>query len=519
MNRNKKMVKSLFCGVLAMGTVLSATVVPYVGPVNVLAADSVITENSSTLTINETVNGTATTGSKFSLYKVMDLSADGKYSVNANFADELQGITADMLSTYSSAQIEELVSKLTKKAENLTATYVVEANKKSDPMDNGYYLAIETETAEADILASEPFLVSLPSTNNYKDNNRGDAWDYNVVVDTKTVKLNIEKQIKDAMGAKESTTAYDGSKDTVAVGDTVKYEVKTAIPGYSASYFENGLTPIFKVKDSMTDGLTLKQDSLKVLIGGVDYTSAVEKTLTDTTLDIAFPDSVTCLNCLHGQDVVITYEATVNDKATMGTTANENKASIEFNKTPTKTETKESDPADVYSFGIELTKFTKEAGDAAGTALKDAEFTLYKDEACTDAVGTATTDADGKIQFNLVDAGNYWLKEIKSPAGYTLLTKPVKVSLVPELDADNKVLSGSLAKVLVNDVEVTGTAQGAYDTYVDATAGVVHVGIENHKGFTLPATGGNGIYLLVTVGLAGAMTLTVVAMKKKKTNQ
>lgn len=513
MNRNKKMVKSLFCGVLAMGTVLSATVVPYVGPVNVLAADSVITANESTLTINEAVNGTATTGSQFSLYRVMDLAADGTFTVNANFADELQGVTADKLGTFSSTEIEALTAKLQDKAKTLTADYTVEANKKSDPLTNGYYLAVETATTESDILTSAPFLVSLPSTNV-----GGTEWNYDVAVDTKTMRIGIDKQIKGAKGAKDSTVSYDGVKDTVAVGDTISYELKTTVPAYTKAYFADGKAPVFKIKDTMTAGLTFKRDTLKVTVDGVDYSDAIDVTEAEGSVEVAFPRNLLTLSTVQGKNVVVTFDAEVNDKATMGTTANEAKASIEFNKTVDTVETKESDVADAYSFGVEVTQFTKEAGDAAGTALKDAEFTLYKDAACAEAVGTATTDENGKLQFNLIDAGDYWLKEVKSPSGYTLLTKPVKISLVPELDADNKVLSGSLAKVLVNDTEVTGTDTGAFDTFVDATAGVVHVGIENHKGFTLPATGGAGIYLLVTFGLAGAMTLTVVAMKKRKEN-
>lgn len=518
MNRNKKMVKSLFCGVLAMGTVLSATVVPYVGPVNVLAADSVITANESTLTINETVNGTATTGSQFSLYRVMDLAADGTFTVNANFADELQGVTADKLGTFSSTEIEALTTRLQEKAKTLTADYTVEANQKSDPLTNGYYLAVETATAESDIITSAPFLVSLPSTNNYKDNGRGTEWNYDVAVDTKTMRIGIEKQIKGAKGSKDSTVSYDGVKDTVAVGDTISYELKTTVPAYSKAYFADGKSPVFKIKDTMTAGLTFKRDTLRVTVDGVDYSDAVDVTEAEGSVEVSFPRNLLTLCSIQGKDVVVTFDAEVNDKATMGTTANESKASIMFNKTVDTVETKESDATDVYSFGVELTQFTKEAGDEAGTALRDAEFTLYKDEACTEAVGTATTDENGKLQFNLIDAGDYWLKEVKSPSGYTLLTKAIKISLVPELDADNKVLSGSLARVLVNDTEVTGTDTGAFDTYVDATAGVIHVGIENHKGFTLPATGGTGIYLLVTLGLAGAMTLTVVAMKKRKEN-
>jgi len=40
--------------------------------------------------------------------------------------------------------------------------------------------------------------------------------------------------------------------------------------------------------------------------------------------------------------------------------------------------------------------------------------------------------------------------------------------------------------------------------------------VENHKGFTLPATGGTGIALFLLIGAAGIFTVSAVLVKKSR---
>ncbi len=53
-------------------------------------------------------------------------------------------------------------------------------------------------------------------------------------------------------------------------------------------------------------------------------------------------------------------------------------------------------------------------------SLAGAEYRVYKDEACTDLVGTLTTDADGRTEAIEVDEGKYFVKEYAAPEGYAL---------------------------------------------------------------------------------------------------
>ncbi len=62
--------------------------------------------------------------------------------------------------------------------------------------------------------------------------------------------------------------------------------------------------------------------------------------------------------------------------------------------------------------------------------LKDAEFGLYTDKACTQAVGKPVkTDKDGVAMFNRLTPGTYYVKETKAPAGYTLSDKVYTVQV------------------------------------------------------------------------------------------
>lgn len=61
--------------------------------------------------------------------------------------------------------------------------------------------------------------------------------------------------------------------------------------------------------------------------------------------------------------------------------------------------------------------FTK--ADEMNRPLQGAEFTLYTDAACTHPMATATSDANGRVEFEKQPGGTYYLKETKAPNGHT----------------------------------------------------------------------------------------------------
>lgn len=68
-------------------------------------------------------------------------------------------------------------------------------------------------------------------------------------------------------------------------------------------------------------------------------------------------------------------------------------------------------------------KFKKTDDATPAKALKDAEFTLYSDEGCTQVVDTARSvikegEEDAYVDFTNLQCGTYYLKETKAPSGY-----------------------------------------------------------------------------------------------------
>jgi len=74
---------------------------------------------------------------------------------------------------------------------------------------------------------------------------------------------------------------------------------------------------------------------------------------------------------------------------------------------------------------VELTK----TGTTSGKPVKGAVFTIYADSACTKAVATMTTNANGYAKSTGLAPGNYWVKETYAPIGYAINTGVVGVTV------------------------------------------------------------------------------------------
>lgn len=134
-------------------------------------------------------------------------------------------------------------------------------------------------------MASKPFIVSVPSTNNYDKNNteenaEGTSFVYDIVAQPKNSKMSVEKEI--------ITT-----DKTAHIGGYVEYKIKTQIPKYGTEYKD----PIFNIYDKMSDGLSFVNDgshTLKVTVGtteineGTGTYELVRTGLRDKTFEIRF---------------------------------------------------------------------------------------------------------------------------------------------------------------------------------------------------------------------------------------
>ena len=313
-------------------------------------------------------------------------------------------------------------------------------------------------------------------------------------IDEKNVAPTIDKKI-------------DGSKSTndAAIGDVVNYTVTI--------HAKKGATG-YVLTDTMTKGLTFNRDSLTVKVGATTlaenthYTVAVDAAATDgsTKFTVTFKD--TYLNTIDGDtDIVVSYTATVNKDAVIGTTGNTNTAQLKYgNKATVESTTK------TYSYEFDLVKT-----DNSKKLLTGAKFKLYDSatgttpvklikDATTGNYRVAETSESGavdEIEINSYKAvtisglnkKTYYLEETKAPDGYNKLTERQPVELGKE--------------GFVVDATITGSgSKGA-----EWTSGGVQV--INNTGATLPSTGGMGTTLFYVLG-GGLMVAAVVLLVTKK---
>lgn len=146
-------------------------------------------------------------------------------------------------------------------------------------------------------------------------------------------------------------------------------------------------------------------------------------------------------------------------------------------------------------------------------SLAGAKFTLYKDaeatQVATDCTGielTGITGDNGELVFNNIKAGTeetpitYYLKEVKTKAGYVLLKEPIKIILP--------------YKYKVGDI-VNGTKVREGGVTWNLTYTII-----NDKAFDLPASGNKGIFKFIVIGitavLVGGYLLTARKKSRKK---
>lgn len=314
-------------------------------------------------------------------------------------------------------------------------------------------------------------------------------------------------------------TIVGGEKD-VAIGDTVNFQIDTAIPSYSKQYTSVQV----KVSDTLSAGLTLNQNSIIVK---VDNKTAGNEAYTITKsasgFEISFASDYALAN--SGKSVAVTYSAVLNNNAGINFDANTNTAKLTYTNNPDGSTREVSDRTYTYTFGIdaklngssnetwnkitqELIKgeMVKETSDEETKEvfkpLAGATFTLTNKD--TSKVYTATSDVKGALTFTGLDAGTYTLVETAAPQGYTVNTAQIPVVISATYNDDGTLRSYSVTV----DNKATSTYEATYtgETIVNKTITNIVEGennastqIKNTKITNLPSTGGIGTAIF-TIG-------------------
>lgn len=323
----------------------------------------------------------------------------------------------------------------------------------------------------------------------------------NVTIKEKNGAPTVEKEVEYASGSWGQ--GNDGN-----VGDTVNFKTTINVT--------DGNPTNYVLHDKMSNGLTFTENSIAVKVNGTTITNyTVEYTNTDKcTFEISFPNGTLQTN----DTVVVTYSATINSNAVVGTNGNLNDTWLKYGNGVDSTHGKTK----TYTWKFDILKYFTDSNDEK-QYLANVEFVLYrKDNAAnkteyaqfnsnnkltgwTEAENEATklkTNATSTVAVEGLDAGTYFLKETATPGGFNSLTSDVEVQITSEC---NK-LEGATYTVkykMADDAEFTITDDDKV------------VPIENNRGTTLPGTGGIGTTIFYVVG-GGLMVAAAILLITKK---
>ena len=309
------------------------------------------------------------------------------------------------------------------------------------------------------------------------------------------------------------------------IGDDVSFKLTGTLP----STLDDYSTYKYVFHDTLSEGLTLNEDSVKVYLDNdglerVDITQKFIFDKQDHSLTVSSDNVKGITGVTANSKIVVEYTATLNSSAQVGLPGNENEVYLEFANNPNQsgdgtvdTGSTPKDEVIVFTYELDVTKVD---GADEKIKLKDAEFKLRSGEkwaivdtdnkitgwADEETDGTTLTSGDnGLFKIIGLDKGTYYLKETKAPVGYNLLENEIELTINATL-SNNSNYSGDPAQALTGLTITVGndTVNG------DISTGIVSTTVKNNAGTVLPSTGGIGTTLFYVIG--GVLVLAAIVL-------
>lgn len=449
---------------------------------------------------------------EFTVYKIASLNkTDGSYSYPTGVANDVKNVVKAKQAT--GAQFLNALNDIYADGDGASkfGTAYTTKVKNGTPLEvteeGIYYCVAEATTTTVQKIGNA--VIVWPEYNEALTG--ADKWDYKLdatnvyeaALDSKVASGTefFDKYFEEDFG---KTNKADYQLHGQNVGDIVKFVLEGNVVGST----DEKLTA-FTFSDDMCPGLDYVAGSMHVFYDGIsgdncdadfDGVNAVTTDDAGSHFTVSAKAATLSSNAFYTKEkVYITYQATVNNNAVVGTEGNPNTGRLKYSNNFVTDHQVGEKTRYVWTFNVDALKYNG----ATNQPLEGADFAIASDNKFNNIIATGTSASNGKVEFKASGdtnpyrfaPGTYYVKETKVPDGFALSTT-------------------------VYTVTVTNNV-GAYSD----TASIVHVNnneaIKNYP-VKLPETGGNGTMIFTIIGgvlvvLAGAMF--VIIMKKRSSSK
>ena len=433
-------------------------------------------------------------------------------------------------------------------------------------LDLGLYLIVETHVPENVSVTTAPFLVSLPMTTI-----DGTDWNYDVAVYPKneTDSPDLEKTLRESRDdtGKNNGTANDitdgyAHTGTGSDGDVVDYQIISTLPTITSKATSLSTYTFF---DTLSKGIEYNKNDVKLewykdaactqLI--TSWTEAEGKFSVTygtadndaTTMEIAMTatglaeingattvyDSSSLFRGYSSCTVRITYSCTVNSNADVvyGDSGNPNEVTLTWKRTNTDYYDTLKDDCHFYVYGLDL---RKQFSDSRGNFAK-VQFVMHNDtdnywlvaelnetQGIYYVTGHVTEEAkatrfvptkDGKITVKGLEDDTYTLTEVQTDSGYTLLKNAIQVVITSK---ESETICPVCGKALLTASATVNGHSVVMNEDNGSVNALVPLTVVNTRGFDLPTTGENGLWMYGVFGvllMAAAVAVIYLTFRKK----
>lgn len=347
-------------------------------------------------------------------------------------------------------------------------------------------------------------VVALP----YFSNN---SWVYSVPA------INLATKVADDTPTTKkvitNSTKNNENYTDVSLGDTVNFKLTNTTAGSSSMKLTT-----YTVKDDMSKGLTLNNNSFSVYLADKNGTKLSSLTANDdykvnitkqtagenTTFNVALTETYLAKNDFYASNVtslVVTYTAKLNKYAVKGIAGNPNEdIELEYGNS-SGTDSVPGNTVYVYTYGVGVTKLNEKSETLAG-----ATFKLFTTEANANAlqnsIAAGTSDSNGIVTFKnssneeiSLASGSYYIVETEAPEGYNVYGKviPIDIDVTYSSVFTNNTWvqnapANGIASCTVTDTVVTVPQTGGYVQYLYIGGAVLVIGGLFILGFTRKRT-------------------------------